>query len=521
MSLFSFFRLDLRRLILLLATFSALVTLANSFYASYSVQRGQLMDSALESNQAYARKLAESVDDFLQAAQQQLAYSATVLGPRFNNAPLLSTEVQRLLLQTNTFNSVSVVNAQGQVLAISPESVQVKGRFLDSKGPVEALHERRALISAPYISLTGNLLVMISHPITDMAGNYLGYVGGTIYLKQKNILNTLLGEHYYRDGSYLYVVDAQRRLLYHPQPERVGTHVDKNAIIDAVLRAEHGSMRHTNSQQVDMLAGYAPIGHTSWGIVAQRPTQAALAALNDLMQSVLLRALPWALLLLGVIWWLSQLIARPLWQLAEGARQMDQTSTSESIYNVRSWYFETCELKRAMLVGVNLLHQKIGKLHADVQTDPLTGLRNRRGMDDALALWQAAQSPFAVVSLDIDHFKRVNDSYGHSVGDRVLQRLALLMRDCARSDDVLCRVGGEEFLMLLPGVSLEVAEKVAQRLREQLEQTAIVPVGHITASMGVAHWPQHGSEIADVLQAADSALYEAKRSGRNRVVVAA
>ena len=363
--------------------------------------------------------------------------------------------------------------------------------------------------------------MLISQPITDRKGRYLGYIGGTIYLKQKSILNTLLGEHHYRDGSYLYVVDQQRRLLYHPEPARVGTYVAQNAIINAVLRAEHGAMREKNSMGVDMLASYAPIGGTSWGIVAQRPTRAVLGALDDLMQGVLYRTLPLALLLLGVIWWLSQLIARPLWQLADGARQMDKPGTAESIHNVKSWYFETSELKRAMLVGVNLLHQKIGKLHLDVQTDPLTGLLNRRGMDDALALWQAAQCPFAALALDIDHFKRVNDVHGHAVGDQVLQRLAQLMRESARGDDVLCRVGGEEFLMLLPGVSLEAAEQVAQRLRALLERTDIAPVGRITLSLGVARWPQHGSTAGAVLEAADAALYEAKRTGRNRVVVAA
>lgn len=521
MPLASFFRIDLRRLILLLATFSALVTLANGFYASYRVQRQQLIDSALESNHVYARKLAESVEDFLQAAQQQLAYSAGVLGPRFDDERLLSTEVERLRLQTNTFNSVSVVDAQGWVREISPEALQVKGRRLDSAGPVEALRERRALVSQPFVSLAGNLLILVSYPITDSAGRYLGYVGGTIYLKHKSILNNLLGEHYYRDGSYLYVVDQSRRLLYHPSPERVGTTVGKNSVIDAVLRTEHGSLQDKNSQGVDMLAGYAPIGMTSWGIVTQRPTRAALSALDDLMQSVLYKTMPWALLLLGLIWWLSRLIARPLWQLADGARHMDRSSTAESIHNVRSWYFETSELKRAMLVGVNLLHQKIGKLRQDVQTDPLTGLRNRRGMDEALGVWQAAQHPFAAVALDIDCFKRVNDTHGHAVGDQVLQRLAELMRENARGGDVLCRVGGEEFLILLPGASLEVAEQVAERLRERLEQTDIPHVGHVTVSLGVAHWPQHGSAIADVLQAADAALYEAKRTGRNRVVVAA
>ena len=239
------------------------------------------------------------------------------------------------------------------------------------------------------------------------------------------------------------------------------------------------------------------------------------------MHSVLHKTLPWALLLLALMWWLARLIARPLWQLADGVRQMEHTASVERIHSVHSWYFETSELKRAMLVGMNLLHQKIGKLRMDVQTDPLTGLRNRRGMDDALAVWQAAQHPFAVVALDIDYFKRVNDTHGHAVGDQVLRRLAELMRESARSGDVLCRVGGEEFLLLLPDASLDMAEQVAQRLRVRLEQTDIPPVGCITLSLGVAHWPQHSSAIAEVLEKADAALYEAKRTGRNKVVVAA
>ena len=511
------FRVDFRRLLLLFATFSAIVTLVNGFYASYAVKRQQLIDSALESNRAYAQKLADSVDDFLRAAQQQLAYSAGVVGQRFDQGGMLLAEVDRLRLQTDTFNSVVMVDAQGRVRATSPEALQIQGRRLDTPGAVEALREKRALVSEPYVSVAGNLLVFISHPVTDRAGRYLGYVGGTIYLKQKSILHNLLGAHYHSDGSYLYAVDQSRRLIYHPDIHRVGVQIDKNLVIDAVLQGKSGAMQLKNSRDIDMLAGYAYVPSTAWGIVAQRPTHAALAALDDLMQSVFYKSLPLVVLLLGLVGWLSRLIARPLWQLADGARYMDKSTTAESILKIRSWYFETSELKRAMLVGVNLLHQKIGKLHQDVQTDPLTGLSNRRGMELALSVWQAAQTPVAVVAMDIDHFKRVNDGHGHSAGDQVLKRLAQLMRDNSRGGDVLCRVGGEEFLMLLPEARLEVAEQVAQRLRAQVQNTAMAPVGHITVSLGVAHWPQHGSDMATVLKAADAALYEAKHTGRNRV----
>ena len=130
------------------------------------------------------------------------------------------------------------------------------------------------------------------------------------------------------------------------------------------------------------------------------------------------------------------------------------------------------------------------------------------------------QRPFAVVALDIDHFKRVNDNHGHDAGDRVLQELARLMGESSREDDVLCRVGGEEFLMLLPNASVEVAAQVAERLRALVEQTPMEPVGRITVSLGVAHWPRDGSGIDQVLKRADEMLYRAKQHGRNRVETA-
>jgi len=521
MSFTAFIRLDLRRLILLLAICSALIMLANSLHASYRVQRQLLIDNAQEANHAYALKLADSTENFLKSAQQQLTYSAGLLGPRFGSESALQAEAQRLRLQTDSFNSVIIADAQGRVRATSPDTLQLKGQQLKSPGALQALSERRPLISQPYVSITGNLLVFISHPIFTDNGRYLGYVGGTIYLKQKSILNNLLGAHYYRDDSYLYVVDQSRWLLYHPDPSRIGSVVGKNAVVDAVLRGENGGQRVINSRGDDMLAGYAALPAAGWGVVAQRTTAATLAPLDGLMLGVLRNTLPIAILTLLCVWWLARLISRPLWLLAREAHEMNLPGTSERIQRIRSWYFEAAQIKRAMLVGTGLLQQKIGKLNLDVQTDPMTGLHNRRGLALALENWQADQRPFAAVALDIDHFKQINDSYGHTTGDQVIKQLAQLMRGCSRDVDVLCRTGGEEFLMLLPDTGPEAAAKVSERLRQLVEHADMPGVGHITISLGVAHWPRDAGAVAQVLKIADEALYRAKQTGRNRVVVQA
>jgi len=514
-------RMNLRRLIVLVAFASALISLVNTFYASYKVQRQLLIDTTLEANHAYASKLASTAEDFLQSARQQLAYSADRLPSHMANGEILADEAQRLRLQTNSFNSVLIVNAQGKVLGVSPETLGLKNRQLDSPGARHALQERRPVISEPYVSTAGNLVVFISHPIVDKDGRYLGYVGGSIYLKQKSILFSMLGHHYYRDGSYLYVVDQSRRLLYHPDPERLGDQVGANTMIDAIIaQREAGSTRMVNSVGVDMLAGYAVMPSTGWGIVAQRPTAMTLAPLNQLMVDTVWHSLPIALLSLPFIWWLARLISRPLGQLAENASRMDRHGTAEHIGAIRAWYLEASQIKKALLLGLSLLQHKIGKLKFDVQTDPLTGLSNRRGMAAALETWQAQARPFSVVAIDIDHFKQVNDQRGHAVGDEVILRLAQLMRACSRDADVLCRNGGDEFLMLLPDASLDAAVRVAERLRARVAEADIPGAGAVTVSLGVVASAQVAVDAAAILHAADEALYAAKKKGRNCVGVA-
>lgn len=512
-------KMDLRRLILALTIASALISLANTLYASYQVQRQQLIDAALERNHAYATKLAASTEDFFDSVMQQLGYAALVVAGNFNDKRFLAAETERLFLQTDSFNSIAIINSRAEVLATSPQSLNLVGMQLQTLGATQSISSRRPLISQPYLSTAGNLVVFISHPVSDAHGNYLGAIAGTIYLKHENFLNRLLASHFYEDGSYLYVVDQHRRLIYHPLNERVGTTVQGNPAIDEVIAGISGKKQIVNSQHIEMLAGYATVPASGWGIVAQRPREATLAALDALMLQVLLNSLPAAAISLLFIWWCARQIARPLKQLASGARTMDQPETAEEIQRVHSWYYESSELKKAMLLGIGLLQKNINRLRHDAHTDPLTGLGNRRTLDQALQTWERENTPFSVMSVDVDHFKRVNDTYGHEAGDRVLQQLARHMRECARERDVFCRVGGEEFLILLPRTAPDVAQQVAQRLRLLIEQADMAPASHVTISVGIAHWPGSAPDLARVLKTADEMLYQAKRLGRNRVEV--
>lgn len=160
--------------------------------------------------------------------------------------------------------------------------------------------------------------------------------------------------------------------------------------------------------------------------------------------------------------------------------------------------------------------------------DSLTGLFNRRFLEEALARelarCQRNPAPLAVIMLDVDHFKRFNDAHGHDAGDLVLRELGGMLTEESRGGDIACRFGGEEFTVLLPDTPIAAATEVAERLRQAASRMQVKrgndSLGPVTLSLGVAAHPDHGSTVEELLRAADSALYRAKREGRNRVCVA-
>jgi diguanylate cyclase (GGDEF)-like protein len=164
------------------------------------------------------------------------------------------------------------------------------------------------------------------------------------------------------------------------------------------------------------------------------------------------------------------------------------------------------------------------ELDLQARSDPLTGLFNRRGLSDhldpALALAARGERPLSIVVLDADHFKRVNDRYGHVVGDDVLRHLALTLRQRLRASDVAARVGGEEFVVLLPDTDIAGAEPLAQQLIEHVAAHPHPVCGPLTLSAGVATF-RAGDDGQSLFRRADRALYAAKSAGRNRVRVAA
>jgi len=185
----------------------------------------------------------------------------------------------------------------------------------------------------------------------------------------------------------------------------------------------------------------------------------------------------------------------------------------------------TIELNRALIEVGDLaaqLNESLKKVERLAVTDTLTETYNRRKFDEIVVkehhFANHGGAPFSLIMFDIDHFKKVNDKFGHRTGDLVLKHLSSLIRGLVRQGDLLIRWGGEEFLILLPSTQIEEAGPFAERVRREVEQEHFPGAGTITISLGVAQL-REGDSTDTLLTRVDHALYQAKQGGRNRVVM--
>lgn len=283
----------------------------------------------------------------------------------------------------------------------------------------------------------------------------------------------------------------------------------------------------------------SPANDLGWWIVARQPVEAAYADANRMLWLSLGFAGIAGLLTALVAWTLARHVSDDLKQLAQAASQIQaHTHASIPLLHSNREVFKlsqalsgmTAQLLRAneeMQKQVHRRTQELQAANAELQrqanTDALTQLLNRRGFDTqatlALALARRSGRPLSMISLDIDFFKSVNDQFGHDAGDSVLANLADILRQRTRQADIVARIGGEEFALLLPDTSASAAQQLAQDLLESIERTPIPTVGHITVSAGVSSLRSEEAcdDLHSMIKRSDEALYEAKRAGRNRV----
>jgi diguanylate cyclase (GGDEF)-like protein len=356
------------------------------------------------------------------------------------------------------------------------------------------------------------ILVLLSAGVTLIAGGVGGFVAGR---RQRRAVARDQRERRYRETQAEFAATMQ---IVHDEPEAhdlVRRHLERTLPESTVVVLN----RNNSANRLEAATPISPDSHLARAIADGVEPRACVAARlgrtheDDPADSALLRcelcgkqanSTCTPLLVSG------EVIGSVLVEHAAPLDATDRERVTETV------------AQASPVIG-NLRNLAIAELHA--ATDSLTGLPNRRALHDALRrmIAQAGRSlaPLAAVALDLDHFKQINDRFGHEKGDDVLAAVGRLLADTVRESDLAARAGGEEFCILLPDTDLDGALDVAEKLRAAIARVEVPGVDTtITGSFGVAAFPLHAMDTPTLLRKSDRALYIAKQHGRNRVEAA-
>ncbi|QRG66773.1 sensor domain-containing diguanylate cyclase [Brevibacillus choshinensis] len=507
----------LRFILELLVVFSVIITFLIGVISSIRVNTSSLAANYLENNFHYAKKLSSNTTEVLSSMQNTL----NALAVRSARQTVTHTDLQDWFAANKQFfHSIFIADTTGTILQMAPSIKGIEsGTHLTSPAAKEALFLKKPVISKPYIGVTGRLIVLISAPIVNPQGEYKGFVAGSIFLEEPNVLSRMLSQHFYGDGSYMYVVDRDGRLIFHPDKARLGESVAMNPAIQKALAGESGYAEIVNSRGTSFFAGYTYEHITGWGIVSQTPTSRLDVSNQQLLQNLLATALPFLLINIIIVWLFAKHISTSLSNLALFSGDSVKSASPDGIPTTTSKIYEVQKLYQSTRLAMRQVNKRMLKLQTEVRIDELTRLFNRRMFNSTLSDRIKNKTPFSLIMLDIDHFKKINDTYGHVMGDEVLKLVAQTMLEQTREEDLCFRYGGEEFAVLIHDESQQLAYHIAERIRLSVAALEIPTHTKITLSLGIANFPLHGCNPIQLVACADLALYHSKEQGRNQTTL--
>jgi diguanylate cyclase (GGDEF)-like protein len=276
-----------------------------------------------------------------------------------------------------------------------------------------------------------------------------------------------------------------------------------------------------------VVGAMAPVPRAEWSAVAEIPASSAFKDIRRIRNTTVLLVVVLLAVVGSLAYGLGLQIVRPLDRLSLAANRVAGGDLDVEVAVPGAG--ELSHLTNVFNDMVRRLREGRAVLERLSVTDELTGLANRRRLTAELEREVRRSGrhgrAFAILMLDVDHFKRFNDTWGHPAGDALLRRLGNLLRECVRDVDTVARYGGEEFLVIMPETTDADGAKVAERIRSAVEKDRFTPEGgskevNVTVSIGCAAFPEHATTADTLVEAADQALYRSKQSGRNRVSAA-
>ena len=495
--------------------------------ASLTIAERQMRVVVGDQQQALLSSVAAYIDQDLEGKRELLATMAEQLDDDTVHDPRRLQDLleHHLTLREEFFNVVAFDGAGKLVASMTDPrtigTVNVSGR--DYFRASLAAHE--GVTSEPFLSQVSNKpTVLVTEPVYDRAGKLRYLLAGAIDLQKPSFFGQI---NALKPGAtgYLFIVTNGGTIVQHPDAARLLSNVrEQGWASTSMLAALHGfegwvvGIGHTGEPS---LLSYKRLRTADWIIGSVYPLGEALTPLID-MRSKSLVASAAVAVLAGLLGWLTVLrLLRPLRALRRHVARLAAGSTDISVFNVER-QDEFGDLSRAFYGLSQQRAQAKAALEALARTDALTGLHNRRMFEEtfdvAIARAHRTHTLLALAYLDIDHFKRINDTHGHGMGDLVLIEFARRLKDAVRATDTVARLAGDEFVVIFenltdPRLPEVMGEKILAAMQAPfaLGDDALIPVG---TSVGIAIGTAQGATMTHFLATADAALYTAKEAGR-------
>lgn len=525
---------SIRQRLLVLAIVAIVPLALERIYAIESERRSDI-EGARQHALMLAQQGAEKQNESIAAARGTLQLIARAY-PKFIESKVPCGEfLKAAFTSTPSLKTISVAGSDGKIVcSANPGSV---GLDISDRPHFQQILRNGGFAMSDYV-LGRRILgptVIIGYGERSLSGSVDVVFNALLDL---DWIGRIAADVAKRAGSVVLMVDGNGTVLTrYPDPEEwVGRQFLDVPLIKTVLAQTEGVINTRGIDGVARIFAFTQLSGTSARFIIGLNERETLQKVNAaMMRSYGQLTIVAAVVLVGIWFGAEHFFMRPIRALARTAAEIGEGHLTTQVMhqNLASEFVPLATAMDKMAHQLALhdaqLRATNAKLEILAQRDGLTALANRHVFDirlqAALQVSVALCTPLALLMIDIDYFKRFNDKYGHLEGDACLRAVADILSTSVRNDgDLAARFGGEEFVLLLPGATIDQAVKIADRLRQSVEDRAIVhadsPLGRVTVSIGVATVADDGAETIDALiKAADNALYAAKAQGRNKVAV--
>lgn len=541
-----FSRFSLRsRFIALIATLVFTTTLLLAWVASRQTAQqmeADIGDATSEAAYQMIDKLDRSMDARIKEVKLMLGIQALTNDSRVD---ALRVQLERLQDNHNVVSWIGFTDPAGTVQAATGgilEGVSIAHRpvFIEGQQQLWIGDVHEAVLLAQLLpNPSGEALkfVDIATPVHNPDGEFLGVLAVHLSWEwAEYVQETMFSPSSHQYDAEMLLLSADGTVLLGPE-NLIGQSLDSlEHIPDANGTAPSWAIE-TWPNGESYVTGYAQsVGYEDfpglgWIAISRKPVATAFAPIDNLQSAIMGMGLLLAVLFAIIGWIIASRMVAPLTRLSHAADLVYDGAGAESIPMENS-YPELERLSTSMRNMVGKLldqHNTINRLEDLANTDPLTGLPNRAFLNQYLQLAipeaERNQQSMAVIFIDLDGFKQINDEMGHHAGDLLLIEITQRLKSALRSGDVVARLGGDEFVMVLKTKEeyLEtLTHEISRRLLSAIDQPVSLPDNMqalVGCSLGAAWWPHHGLNIHTVFQLADSALYEAKNKGKHQLVI--